>query len=237
MDFPYWKGRYALQNLGIEYIIKAFPRLLDGFIVTIEISVSSLILSIFFGFIIGVLMTSKNKVVNFVLRIVLEAFRLIHPLIWLVVLFFGVTYAFNIQTDSMVVSLIVFTLWGTFEIGDLVRSYITSLPKSQFEASAAIGLTKIQMYVYVILPQIIIRSLPAIVNLATRLIKTTNLMFLIGVSEIMKVSQSIIQVVYYNNPNSYISFTMYFILLLVYFMICYPLSLFSKYLEKRFSVV
>ncbi|MCE5285700.1 MAG: amino acid ABC transporter permease [Pelosinus sp.] len=226
-----------MQNLGIEYIIKAFPRLLDGFIVTIEISVSSLILSIFFGFIIGVLMTSKNKVVNFVLRIVLEAFRLIHPLIWLVVLFFGVTYAFNIQTDSMVVSLIVFTLWGTFEIGDLVRSYITSLPKSQFEASAAIGLTKIQMYVYVILPQIIIRSLPAIVNLATRLIKTTNLMFLIGVSEIMKVSQSIIQVVYYNNPNSYISFTMYFILLLVYFMICYPLSLFSKYLEKRFSVV
>lgn len=237
MDFPYWKGRYALQNSGIEYIIKAFPRLLDGFIVTMEIAVSSLILSIVLGFIIGVLMTSKNRVVNFVLRILLEAFRLIHPLIWLVVLFFGVVYVFNVQTDGMVVSLIVFTLWGAFEIGDLIRSYITSLPKSQFESSAAIGLTKTQMYVYVIFPQIIIRSLPAIVNLATRMIKTTNLMFLIGVSEVMKVSQSIIQVAYYNDPNSYISFTMYFILLLVYFIICYPLSLFSKYLEKRLAVV
>ena len=237
MDFPYWKGRYALQNLGIDYIIKAFPRLLDGFIITMEVSLISLLLSIVLGFILGVLMTSKNKVANFVLRILLEAFRLIHPLIWLVVLFFGLTYVFNIQTDSIVVSLIVFTMWGAFEIGDLVRSYITSLPKSQFEASAAIGLTKIQMYVYVILPQIIIRSLPGIVNLATRMIKTTNLMFLIGVSEVMKVSQSIIQVAYYNNPNSYISFTMYFILLLVYFIICYPLSLFSKYLEKRLSVL
>lgn len=226
-----------MQNLGIEYIIRAFPRLLDGFIITIKLSVVSLILSIVLGFIIGVLMTSKNKVINFVSRILLEAFRLIHPLIWLVVLFFGVTYVFNIQTDNMVVSYIVFTLWGAFEIGDLVRSYIKSLPKSQFEASAAIGLTKTQMYVHVILPQIIIRSLPAIVNLATRLIKTTNLIFLIGVPEVMKVSQSIIQVVYYSNPNSYISFSMYFILLCVYFIICYPLSLFAKYLEERLSVL
>jgi len=226
-----------LQNLGIDYIIKAFPRLLDGFIVTIKLSIVSLILSIVLGFIIGVLMTSKNKLINIVLRILLEAFRLIHPLIWLFVFFFGVPYVFNVQTDNMVVSIIVFTLWGTFEIGDLVRSYIKSLPKSQFESSAAIGLTKTQMYMYVLLPQIIIRSIPAIVNLATRLIKTTNLVFLIGVSEVLKVSQNIIQVVYYSNPNSYITFTMYFILLFVYFIICYPLSLFSKYLEKRVSAL
>lgn len=226
-----------MQNLGIDNIIQAFPRLLDGFVVTIKLSAISLVLSIIFGFIVGVLMTSKNKLVNIVLRVLLEAFRLIHPLIWLFVFFFGVSYVFNIQTDNMVVSIIVFTLWGTFEIGDLVRSYIESLPKSQFESSAAIGLTKIQMYRYVILPQVVIRSIPAIVNLATRLIKTTNIVFLIGVSEVLKVSQNIIQVVYYNNPNSYISFTMYFILLIVYFIICYPLSLFSKYLEKKVSVI
>lgn len=226
-----------MQNLGIDNIIQAFPRLLDGFVVTIKLSAISLVLSIILGFIIGVVMTSKNKLINIVLRVLLEAFRLIHPLIWLFVFFFGVSYVFNIQTDNMVVSIIVFTLWGTFEIGDLVRSYIESLPKNQFESSAAIGLTKIQMYVYVILPQVVIRSIPAIVNLATRLIKTTNIVFLIGVSEVLKVSQNIIQVVYYSNPNSSISFTMYFILLIIYFIICYPLSLFSKYLEKRVSAL
>lgn len=226
-----------MQNLGIDNIIQAFPRLLDGFVITIKLSAISLVLSIILGFIVGVIMTSKNKLINIVLRVLLEAFRLIHPLIWLFVFFFGISYIFDIQTDNIVVSIIVFTLWGTFEIGDLVRSYIESLPKSQFESSAAIGLTRTQMYLYVILPQVVIRSIPAIVNLATRLIKTTNLVFLIGVSEVLKVSQNIIQVVYYSNPNSYISFTMYFILLIIYFIICYPLSLFSKYLEKRVSAL
>jgi polar amino acid transport system permease protein len=219
--------------LGIDYIIKAFPRIIDGFGLTVKISVIALILSILFGFIIGVIMTSKNKLINAVMRVLLEAFRLIHPLIWLFIFFFGLSYIFKLQTDNIVVSIVVFTLWGSFEIGDLVRGYLKSLPVSQYELSAAIGLTKIQMYIYVLLPQIIIRITPSIVNLATRLIKTTTLVFLIGVPEVLKVSQSIIQVAYYNNPNSAISFTMYLFLLLIYFIICYPLSLFSRYLEKK----
>ncbi|MDP4145513.1 MAG: amino acid ABC transporter permease [Bacillota bacterium] len=222
-----------MQNLGINFIIKSLPRIMDGILVTIKISIIALILSVILGFIIGIIMTSKNKLINIVLRILLEAFRLIHPIIWLFVFFFGVSYLFDIQTDGIVVSIIVFTLWGSFEIGDLVRSYIKSLPKSQLESSMALGLSKVQIYVYVLLPQIVLRITPSIVNLATRLIKTTTLVFLIGVPEVLKVSQNIIQVVYYNNPNSYISFTMYLFLLFIYFIICYPLSLLSRYLEKR----
>lgn len=210
---------------------------MDGLAVTLKLSIVSLVLSIFLGFIVGVIMTSKNKFIRIVMRILLEAFRLIHPIIWLFVFFFGISYVFNIQADNVMVSIIVFTLWGTFEMGDLIRSYLESLPKSQFESSEAIGLTKTQMYIYVLLPQVIIRSIPAVVNLATRLIKTTNLVFLIGVSDVLKVSQNIIQVVYYSNPNSYIPFTMYLSLLFIYFIICYPLSLFSRYLEKRVSVL
>lgn len=223
-----------MQNSGIDNIIKAFPRLLGGIALTLEIALISLALSVIFGVIIGVIMTSKNKLINVVLRVFLEAFRLIHPLIWLFVFFFGSAYAFHISTNNFIVSIMVFTLWGTFEIGDLTRSFITSLPKSQFESSIAIGLSKVQMYLYIILPQIVKRTVPSVVNLATRLIKTTTLVYLIGVPEVLKVSQSIIQVTYIRNPNSYISFTMYFMLLVIYFIICYPLSLFEKYLEKNF---
>ena len=226
-----------MQNLGLDYIIKALPRLMGGMLITIKIAGIALVLSIIFGFILGVLMTSKNKLLNIVLRIFLEAFRLIHPLIWLFIFFFGLSYIFKIQTNNVDVSLMVFTLWGSFEIGDLVRSYIKSLPISQFESSMAIGLSKRQMYTYVLIPQIIIRVTPSIVNLATRLIKTTTLIFLIGVPELLKVSQSVIQVVYYNNPNSIISFTMYLFLLVLYFCLCYPLSLLARYLEKKVSVI
>ena len=224
-----------MQNSGIDNIIRSFPRLLGGIGETIKISLIALILSVILGLIVGVAMTSKSKVLNAILRVLLEAFRLIHPLIWLFIIYFGAANLFHIKTDSVVVSIIVFTLWGTFEIGDLVRSYITSLPKSQFESSIALGLSKPQIYIYVLLPQIIVRITPSIVNLATRLIKTTTIVYLIGVTEVLKVSQSIIQVTYLKNPNSYISFTMYLFLLVVYFIICYPLSLFAQYLEKKIS--
>ena len=225
-----------MQNSGIDNIIKSLPRLIGGIGETVKISLIALILSVILGLVIGVIMTSKGKVINAILRILLEAFRLIHPLIWLFAIYFGAANLFHIKTDSVVVSIIVFTLWGTFEIGDLVRSYIKSLPKSQFESSAALGLSKAQTYLYVLLPQIILRITPSIVNLATRLIKTTIIVYLIGVTEVLKVSQSIIQVTYLRNPNSYISFTMYLFLLVIYFIICYPLSLFAQYLEKKVEV-
>lgn len=222
-----------MQNSGIETILQSIPRILGGIGITIQIAFISLILSIILGVILGVIMTTKRKWIQVILRILLEAFRLLHPLIWLFLFFFGLTYVFAINTDNITVSMLVFTLWGTFEIGDLVRSYIGSLPCSQFESSIALGLSNPQMFLYVILPQIVRRTLPSIINLATRLIKTTTLVYLIGVPEVLKVSQSIIQVTYMKNPNSYISFTMYFILLVIYFLICYPLSLVEQYLERK----
>jgi polar amino acid transport system permease protein len=222
-----------MQNSGIENIIQALPRLLEGISETLKISMIALVLSVILGLVVGVIMTSKNRLIQIVLRIFLEAFRLIHPIVWLFIFFFASGIIFHIQTDNVVVSILVFTLWGTFEIGDLVRSFIQSLPKSQFESSIALGLSRPQMYVYVLLPQIIVRTTPSIVNLATRLIKTTTLVYLIGVPEVLKVSQNIIQLTYLRNPNSYISFTMYLFLLIVYFIICYPLSLLAKYLEKK----
>jgi len=225
-----------MQNLGIESIIEALPRLLEGISETIKISMIALVLSVILGLVIGVIMTSKNRLIQAILRIFLEAFRLIHPIVWLFVIFFVSPSIFHIETNNVVVSILVFTLWGTFEIGDLVRSFIKSLPKSQFESSIALGLSRPQMYIYVLLPQIILRTTPSIVNLATRLIKTTTLVYLIGVPEVLKVSQNIIQLTYLRNPNSYISFTMYLFLLVVYFIICYPLSLLARYLEKKVPV-
>ncbi|PWW03276.1 amino acid ABC transporter membrane protein 2 (PAAT family) [Paenibacillus cellulosilyticus] len=224
-----------MQNSGVDAIIRAFPRLLNGLEMTVQIAAISFILSVLFGFLLGVLMNLRYKPLTIVLRLLLDAFRLIHPIIWLFVLFYGLSYVFHLSTDGYVISIIVFTLWGSFEIGDLVRGYISSLPRHQFESSLALGLNRRQMYAYILLPQIVIRTTPSIVNLATRLIKTTSLVSLIGVQDMLKISQSIIQVTYYNNPTSMISFTMYLLLLLLYFMICFPLSLLSTFIEKKVS--
>ena len=83
-------------------------------------------------------------------------------------------------------AIIVFTFWGTAEMGDLVRSALISIPKHQYDSGYGLGLNKWQVYLYIILPQTIRRLLPSAVNLLTRMIKTTSLVALIGVVEVLK---------------------------------------------------
>ncbi|MBS6381222.1 MAG: ABC transporter permease subunit, partial [Streptococcus sp.] len=138
---------------------------------------------------------------------------------------------FNINISGELSAIIVFTLWGTAEMGDLVRGSITSLPRHQFESGRALGLTNSQLYTYVIIPQVLRRLLPQAINLVTRMIKTTSLVVLIGVVEVTKVGQQIIDSNRLTIPTA--SFWIYGTILILYFATCYPVSKLSTYLENR----
>ncbi|MGL4774599.1 MAG: amino acid ABC transporter permease, partial [Clostridium sp.] len=90
-----------------------------------------------------------------------------------------------------------------------------------------------QIYLYVIVPQAIRRVVPGAINLSTRMIKTTSLAVLIGVVEVVKVAQQIIEVSILTNPSA--SFYIYGFVFFLYFIICYPLSILSKKLESKWE--
>lgn len=119
-------------------------------------------------------------------------------------------------------------------MSDIVRGAIISLPKHQMESSKALGLSIIQMYGYVLIPQALKRSIPPTINLITRMVKTTALLTMIGVIEVIKVGQQIIEV----NNRSYpiVSFWIYGFIFFLYFCICFPLSRFSRKLEKKWAI-
>ena len=108
--------------------------------------------------------------------------------------YFG-TYAERLAGTCPVkhASIIVFTFWGTAEMSDLVRGALISIPKHQYESSEALGLSKVQTYWYIIIPQTLRRLIPLSINLITRMIKTTSLILMIGVVEVLKVAQQIIE--------------------------------------------
>jgi len=139
-----------------------------------------------------------------------------------------------LNLSSEVVALLVFSLWGIAEMSDIVRGAIISLPKHQMESSKALGLSIIQMYGYVLIPQALKRSIPPTINLITRMVKTTALLTMIGVIEVIKVGQQIIEV----NNRSYpiVSFWIYGFIFFLYFCICFPLSRFSRKLEKKWAI-
>lgn len=116
-------------------------------------------------------------------------------------------------------------------MGDLVRGAISSLPPHQSESARALGLSEFAVQFYIIFPQSFKRLLPSLVNLFTRMIKTTSLAALIGVSDMLKVGQQIIEVNLLAYPTA--SFWVYGGIFMVYFALCYPLSLWSRSLEKK----
>ncbi len=224
-----------MVNSGILVILDGANlfRLVVGLLVTLKIAVVSVLISGVLGILFGIAMTSRSKAVRALCRAYLEAIRIIPLLVWLFLFYFGLTRAININLGGELISIVVFSLWGTAEMGDIVRGAMQSLPKHQKESGAALGLTAAQNYRYIIIPQIVRRLLPSAINLATRMIKTTSLVVLIGVVEVLKVGQQIIEVSILKAPAA--SFWVYGLIFVLYFIICYPISLLSKQLERRWQ--
>ncbi|MCH5323484.1 MAG: amino acid ABC transporter permease [Helicobacter sp.] len=213
----------------MDILLGSFWRLLEGVWITFEIALISIFFSCLLGFILGYLMTLPFWWLRVICRFYLESIRIIPILAWLFIVYFGFSGFLNLS--GIGACILVFSLWGIAEIGDLVRGAITSLPKHQSESARALGLKEYQVQIYVIFPQSFKSLLPSLVNLFTRMIKTTSLAALIGVSDLLKVGQQIIEVNLIASP--YVSFWIYGGIMVLYFALCYPLSRYSKYLETK----
>ena len=154
-------------------------------------------------------------------------------LVLLFLVYFGAAKHLGMNLTGEAAAVIVFTFWGTAEMGDLVRSALISIPKHQYDSGYGLGLSKWQVYLYIILPQTIRRLLPSAVNLLTRMIKTTSLVALIGVVEVLKVGKQIIDASRYTNPTA--ALWVYGAVFAMYFIICFPFSRLSRVLEKKFA--
>ena len=224
-----------MVDLGLEVLLKGknMQRLLMGLLVAVKISLISVAISIPLGILLGMLMRSKNKVIHVITQIYLEIIRIMPQLVLLFLVYFGTTRAFGWDLPGETASIIVFVLWGTAEMGDLVRGALDGIPKHQYESAEALGMKKSQIMWYVILPQAVRRLLPVSINLITRMVKTTSLILMIGVVEVLKVAQQIIEANRMNSPNA--AFGIYLVVFLLYFIVCWPLSVAAKYMDRKWE--
>ena len=222
-----------MQGLGLEVLLKGknLARILGGLDAALKVSMISIAISIPLGIILGILMTWKNPICRAILRCYLEFVRIMPQMVLLFLVYFGTTRAFGWDLSGELASVIVFTVWGTAEMSDLVRGALISIPIHQYESAEALGLTGMQSYRYIILPQVVRRLIPLSINLITRMIKTTSLLLMIGVVEVLKVAQQIIEANRMSSPNA--AFGIYLTVLFLYFIACWPISLLAKYLEKQ----
>ena len=222
-----------MQDLGINVLFKGinFLRLLGGLWVTVRISLISVGLSVVLGILFGMFMTLKNPAAKAVSRLYLDTVRIMPQLVLLFIVYFGFTRAFGWNLSSELSAVIVFTFWGTAEMGDLVRGALISIPRHQYDSAAALGMTSIQTFIYVIVPQTLRRLIPLAINLTTRMIKTTSLVVIIGMTEVLKVGRQIIDANRFEYPTA--ALWVYGVVFLLYFFACWPISLLARQLEQR----
>lgn len=160
-----------MQDSGINVFFQGINSLLllKGLWTTLHISLLSAGLSIPLGILLGIFMTLKNPIARVVSRIYLEIVRIMPQLVLLFVVYFGFTRAFGWNLSAYWSAIIVFTFWGTGEMGDLVRGALISIPKTQYESAQVLGLSKLQTMRLVVLPQAVRQLIPPSINLITRM--------------------------------------------------------------------
>ena len=222
-----------MQDLGIQVLFQGtnFLRLCEGIWVSLRIALIAMIASILLGILLGFIMTSQNKIIQFVCRAYLETVRIMPQLVLLFLVYFGAAKHLGINISGEVAAVIVFTFWGTAEMGDLVRSALLAIPVHQYESGYALGMTKLQVFIKIIIPQTIRRLIPSAINLLTRMVKTTSLVVLIGVVEVVKVGKQVIDANRYTTPDA--ALWVYGMIFLMYFVICFPFSKIAGILERR----
>ena len=221
--------------MGFDVLLKGnnMMRLIEGVGVALRISLISVVISIVLGVLLGVLAAQKKPWIMAFFRVYLEIVRIMPQLVLLFIVYFGTTKALGINLSAEAASIIVFSFWGTAEMADLVRGALAGIPAIQYEGSYSLGMSQAQTYRYVIVPQIIRRMIPFSINLITRMIKTTSLIMMIGIVEVLKVGQQIIEANRKSSPNA--AFGVFATVFLLYFLACWPISMLSRYLEKKWE--
>ena len=222
-----------MAHSGINVLFEGtnFARLMGGLWTAVWIAAISLIIGLALGTILGMLRTLHNRVIRFILLMYLEFFRIVPTVVLLFLAYYILPRQFNVNWPATWMAVLAFSLWVSAEFSDIVRGALESIPVHQRESGLALGLNQWQLFRYVLLPQAIRLELPATINLATRVIKTTSLLLMISIMDVINVGQQIIEANNQNYPTGV--FWVYGLIFILYFIIDYPLSRWAKHLTAK----
>ncbi|MBW4642963.1 MAG: ABC transporter permease subunit [Goleter apudmare HA4340-LM2] len=182
---------------SISIILQAFPTLLWGALVTLQLTVLSVVLGLVGGSLIGIIRLSHIASVRWIARAYVDFFRGTPLLVQIFMIYFGLPavaqeLGFNFNLDRLVAGVIALSLNSAAYIAEIVRAGIQSIEIGQAEASQSLGLSPVQTMRYVIFPQAFRRMIPPLGNEFISLLKDTSLVSVIGFEELLRKGQLIV---------------------------------------------
>jgi putative glutamine transport system permease protein len=199
---------------------------LEGFGITLLVSICALLLALALGIIFGLFSTSSKKLLKAIARIYVEFFQNT-PLVVQVFFVYNALPYLGLTLDVFSIGMLCVGIYHGAYVSEVVRAGITSIPKGQMDAAKSQGFSYLQSMRWIILPQTITIVLPPLGNQAVNLIKNTSVLALIAGGDLMYRADSWAS----NGTLSY--GPAYLVPGLLYFILCFPMVSWARRHEVR----
>jgi len=201
--------------------------LLRGLAVTLQISAVSMIFAVILGLVSALLRLSGSFTGRIVSYIYIESIRNTPLIVQIFVMYFAVAPLFNIGAFGSAVTAL--SLFEGAYISEIIRAGIVSIRRGQWEAAMSLGMGRMQVYRYIILPQAVRRVLPPLTGQGVSLIKDSALVSTISIYDLTMRGQSIVS-------DTFLTFEIWFTVAAMYLCLTVSLSFLSGCIEKRVNV-
>ncbi|MCX8586573.1 MULTISPECIES: amino acid ABC transporter permease [unclassified Gilliamella] len=218
------------MNFNINYFFSVFPQILPYLPVTLFIAIISFVFATILGLAIALIRNNKIILIDSFLALFISLFRGIPSVVLLFIIYYGLPQIFPImkQVGATTAAIICFSLKYSAYLAEIFRAGLTSVDLGQKEAGLTSGLSTIQVYRGIILPQAMINALPNAGNMFISLLKDSSVAFFVGVQELLAAGKML-------TANSFLYFETYLAVGIVYWLTVVAYSWLQKQLERKLT--
>ena len=173
-----------------EAMLKLILAMQDGFANTLTIFFATLIFSIPLGMIVALLRMNRRRLINVPVSLYILVMRGTPLMLQIFAIYFAIPMFFGKNLDRMTATIVAFSLNYAAYFAEIFRGGMMSIPVGQHEACQVLGLTKIQSFFHVVLPQVVKHVLLPVSNEVITLVKDTSLANIIAVSELFRAAKN-----------------------------------------------
>lgn len=217
---------FTNQNLQWESVWAYRQLFLKGWLTTIQLSLASLLLSLLIGLFAALLKRSEFPIGVMLTKIYIEVIRGTPLLVQILFFYYVVAHSIGLE-NRYVAGILILSLFHGAYIAEMIRMGIDNISATQLDSARAIGLSPIQCYRFVIFPQAVKQITPPLAGQFASIIKDSSLLSIIGINELTNNAQQI-------NSATYSTLEIFLPLGIAYLLLTLPISLYSKYLERKF---
>jgi polar amino acid transport system permease protein len=225
MSLPDWVGDVA------RYMLE------EGLVNTLKIAAIALAGSTLIGITLGTLLTIKFLPLRALIRLYIEFWRGLPILVTIFIIYFMLpSVSLSLQFDALTAAAIGLILWGSAQVAEATRGAVQSIPREQHEAASALGFGWAGRHAFVIMPQALRRLLPPLVSLLVNIIQNTTIAQVIGANELLESGERSVERLTAPPPiglGEIHSFEIYAAVMVIFFVISFPLTRLAAYLERR----